>query len=309
MPLDQQCADVLKQMNAGPPIESLTVREARLAGFAYLQMQSEPEPVEEVVHRYLPGPTADLPVRIYYPRGAARGKRGALVLFHGSGWVSCNLDVNDVPARALANRSGCVVIAVNYQKAPEHPFPAPLDDCYATLLWVRDNADQLRIDPARIAVGGDSAGGNLAAAVCLKARDEAGPAIAFQLLIYPPLIADTNSATYQEFATGYGVQRTSFEWFWGHYVGSADPRNPLISPLLAEDVAGLPPTFIASAECDPVREDGERYARRLHDAGVPVVLTRYDGMIHGFYLMDGLVSRARDLFEDAGARLRAAVGE
>jgi acetyl esterase len=266
--------------------------------------------VARVEHRFIPGPTADLPVRIYYPEGAAAdGRFGALVLFHGSGWVICNLDVNDVPARALANRSGCVVVAVNYQKAPEHKFPIPLDDCYATTCWVADHAAELGVDPARIGVGGDSSGGNLAAAVCLRARDEGGPALAFQLLIYPPTCSDLATATYESCAEGYGLQRESMRWFWDMYLTAPeDGRNPLASPLLADDLSGLPPAFVATAEFDPLRDDGERYAERLRDAGVPVKLRRYDGMIHAFYLMDGVIGQASQLFDEAGREAALALG-
>jgi len=307
MTLDPQVAAILEQMKAAPPVEALSVPDARRSGFDFLALQGEPEPVAEVVHRFITGPTADLPLRIYYPEATSSDPRPALILFHGSGWVICNLDVNDVPARALANRTGCIVVAVNYQKAPEHPFPAPLDDCYATLTWVHDNAAELGVDPSRIAVGCDSSGGNLAAATCLKARAAGGPAIAFQLLVYPPLIAETSSATYEEFAVGYGLQRASMEWFWNHYVGDGDPKDPLVSPLLADDLQGLPPAFIATAEYDPLRDDGEQYAHRLQAAGVAVELKRYEGVIHAFYLMDGVIDRARDLFDDAAAAVRAAM--
>ena len=177
MPLDPQAATFLAEAAAAgdPPVEALSIADARLSGLGFLDLQGEPEEVARVVHRFIPGPTADLPVRIYYPDG--EGPFPAVVWFHGSGWVICNLDVNDVPARALTNRSGCVVIAVNYQKAPEHPFPVPFDDCWATLQWVRANAVALGVDPARIAVGGDSSGGNLAAAVALRIRRRGRPGL------------------------------------------------------------------------------------------------------------------------------------
>jgi len=307
MPLDPQAATFLAEAAAAgdPPVEALSIADARLSGLGFLDLQGEPEEVARVVHRFIPGPTADLPVRIYYPDG--EGPFPAVVWFHGSGWVICNLDVNDVPARALTNRSGCVVIAVNYQKAPEHPFPVPFDDCWATLQWVRANAVALGVDPARIAVGGDSSGGNLAAAVALRSADEGDP-VSFQALIYPVTNFDLDTPSYLENAEGYLLNRESMRWFWDKYLAApSDGENPYASPLRADSLAGSAPAFIATAEFDPLRDDGERYAHRLRDAGVEVTLTRYDGMVHGFFLMDGVLDRARGLFDETGAALRSAL--
>jgi acetyl esterase/lipase len=303
MPLDPQADALLAQMReAGVrPFEELTVPEAREAAWGYLALAGEPQPVASVDNRFIPGPTADLPVRIYTPEGG--GPRGGIVFFHGSGWVIANIDICDAAVRSLANSTGCVVVSVNYQKAPEHPFPRPFDDCWAATSWVYANAAEIGIDPARVAVAGDSAGGNLAAAVCLKARDEGGPPIVFQVLVYPALDRNWDTASAHENAEGYGLQRETMRWFWNHYVPSeADADNPLVSPLRAADLSGLPPAFIATAEFDPLRDDGEMYAERLAEAGVPVLLKRYDGMIHGFYWMLGALDQARVLHEDiAGA--------
>jgi acetyl esterase/lipase len=303
MPLDPQADALLAQMReAGVrPFEELTVPEAREAAWGYLALAGEPQPVASVDNRFIPGPTADLPVRIYTPEGG--GPRGGIVFFHGSGWVIANIDICDAAVRSLANSTGCVVVSVNYQKAPEHPFPRPFDDCWAATSWVYANAAEIGIDPARLAVAGDSAGGNLAAAVCLKARDEGGPPIVFQVLVYPALDRNWDTASAHENAEGYGLQRETMRWFWNHYVPSeADADNPLVSPLRAADLSGLPPAFIATAEFDPLRDDGEMYAERLAEAGVPVLLKRYDGMIHGFYWMLGALDQARVLHEDiAGA--------
>jgi acetyl esterase/lipase len=303
MPLDPQADALLAQMReAGVrPFEELTVPEAREAAWGYLALAGEPQPVASVDNRFIPGPTADLPVRIYTPEGD--GPRGGIVFFHGSGWVIANIDICDAAVRSLANSTGCVVVSVNYQKAPEHPFPRPFDDCWAATSWVYANAAEIGIDPARLAVAGDSAGGNLAAAVCLKARDEGGPPIVFQVLVYPALDRNWDTASAHENAEGYGLQRETMRWFWNHYVPSeADADNPLVSPLRAADLSGLPPAFIATAEFDPLRDDGEMYAERLAEAGVPVLLKRYDGMIHGFYWMLGALDQARVLHEDiAGA--------
>ena len=303
MPLDPQADALLQQMReAGVrPFEELTVAEAREAAWGYLALAGEPQPVASVENRFIPGPTADLPVRIYTPEGD--GARGGIVFFHGSGWVIANIDISDAAVRSLANSTGCVVVSVNYQKAPEHPFPGPFDDCWAATTWVYANAAELGIDPGRLAVAGDSAGGNLAAAVCLKARDEGGPPIVFQVLVYPALDRNWDTPSAHENAVGYGLQRETMRWFWNRYVpDEADGDNPLVSPLRAADLSGLPPAFIATAEFDPLRDDGEMYAERLAEAGVPVLVKRYDGMIHGFYWMLGALDQARILHDDiAGA--------
>ncbi|WP_448005555.1 alpha/beta hydrolase [Agromyces bauzanensis] len=309
MPIDPQAAAFIAAANesGAQPVETLSITQARLSGMTYLDLQGAPEQVARVEHRFIPGPTADLPVRIYYPE-AGEGPFPAIVWYHGSGWVICNIEVNDVPARAIANRSGCVVIAVNYQKAPEHPFPVPLDDCFATLQWTTENAGRLGIDPDRIAVGGDSAGGNLAAAVALRANAEGGPAIAFQVLIYPVTNYAFDTESYEANAEGYLLQRESMRFFWDQYLESpSDGANPYASPLRAESLAGLPPAFVATAEFDPLLDEGEAYAARLADAGVGVRLTRYEGMVHGFFLMNGVLDTAETLFDDAGSALRGAM--
>jgi acetyl esterase len=309
MPLHPQAAAFIAtaQEAGAPPVESLSIPDARLSGMTFLDLQGPAEPVARVEHRFIPGPTADLPVRIYYPEERDEALP-VVVWFHGSGWVICNIEVNDVPARAIANRSGCVVVAVNYQKAPEHKFPGPLDDCLATLQWVVDHAEELNIDPARVAVGGDSAGGNLAAAVALRAAAEHGPAIAFQVLVYPVTDFSFDTESYEKNAEGYVLQRETMRYFWDKYLPTPeDGLNPYASPLRAVSLADQPPAFVASAEFDPLLDEGEAYAARLAADGVDVQLTRYDGMVHGFFLMDGVLDTAKQLFDDAGAALKAAL--
>ncbi len=306
MPLDPQAKALLDQMKeAGvPPIEAMSVAEARVAAWTYIGLQGEPEEVAAVTNRFIPGPTADLSIRIYHPTG--QGPFPALVFFHGSGWVIANLDVTDAPARALANRTGCVIVAVNYQKAPEHKFPVPFDDCYAATAWVAEHTEELGVDPARIGVAGDSAGGNLAAAVALKARDAGGPALAYQLLIYPATNYDLDTPSCLANAEGYLLQRESMRWFWNHYLADArDAENPLACPLRAADLSGLPLAFVVTAEFDPLRDDGDRYAEALRAAGVAVTHHRYDGMIHGFFWMAGVLDQARALYEEIGKEVRS----
>ena len=309
MPLDPQCEALLAGMAVAgaKPFEEMTPAEGRVAALAFKDLGGEPEDVAAVEHRFIPGPTADLPVRIYRPEG--EGPLPALLYFHGSGWVVLNIEVCDAASRAMANRTGCVVIAVNYQKAPEHKFPIPFDDCYAATQWAFDNAEELGIDPRRIGVAGDSAGGNLAAAVTLKARDHQGPKIAYQLLIYPALEYGWDKPSAHENAEGYSLQRASMEYFWKHYVRSdSDAENPFVSPLRAKDLSGLPPAFVFTASYDPLRDDGKEYADRLSEAGVQVTYRNYEGMIHGFFWMSGVLDQARTVMDEVGKEVRAAFG-
>ncbi len=312
MSLDPQVKTLLEELQAAgakPVEETESVAEARALAFAYVELQGAPEAVSAVAHRFIPGPTADLPLRIYYPSDPDEsGPLPALVLFHGSGWVVANLDVGDTPARSLANRCGCAIVAVNYQKAPEHKFPIPLDDCYATTCWVAEHADELGIDRSRIGVAGDSAGGNLAAAVALKAKLEHGPALGYQLLIYPVTDFDLDTPSYQSNAEGYLLQREGMRWFWNHYLADpGDATNPLAAPLRATDLSGLPPAFVVTAGYDPLCDDGERYADALRAAGVPVTYRHYEGMVHGFFWMAGVLDEARALYEEIGKAVRAAL--
>ena len=254
----------------------------------------EPENIFEVVHRFIPGPTSDLPIRIYRPvKGAVLP---ALVFFHGGGWVLNNLDSYEQALRSLANRGKFVVIAVNYQKAPEQPFPVPFDDCYATLNWVYENSAQLGINESQIGVGGDSAGGNLAAAVAIKARDQGDILLAFQLLIYP---CNDNEMKYDSAynnAVGYGLSTQSMQWFWEQYLSrKSDAKNPYAVPALAKEFRGLAPAIITTAELDPLLDDGYNYAERLRRSGVPTVYREYEGVIHGYFTLAAITPEAQVL--------------
>ena len=311
MPLDPQAEALLGSMkDAGAkPFETMTPAEARVAAWAFKDLGGPPEEVGSLHHRFVPGPTADLPVRIYRPSGARDEHLPGLVYFHGSGWVVLNVEICDAFSRALANRTGCVVVAVNYQKAPEHKFPIPLDDCYAATRWVFDNAGELGVDPTRIGVIGDSAGGNLAAAVTLRARDEKGPQLAYQVLVYPAVQYGWDTPSALANAEGFLLQRASMEYFWKHYVRSpSDAEHPYCSPLAAEDHTGLPPALIVSAEFDPLCDDGRNYANKLQAAGVPVKFRFYDGMIHGFLWMSGVLDQSKALVDEIGREVRAVLG-
>ena len=311
MSLDPQIAALLDRFREmrGKPVQEMTPREARFAGWSWKYLMGEPEAIASVAYQYIPGPTADLPARIYRPAEADDEPAPALIYFHGGGFVLGNLEICDTFCRSLANRSGCVVIAVNYQKAPEHKFPVPLDDCYAATQWVFQWADTLNLDPQRIGVSGDSSGGNLAAAVTLKARDENGPAIAWQMLAYPAVRGSSDSESAREHASGYTLERAGMEYFWNHYVNSpADAENPLCAPLTAASHASLPSALIICAQYDPLLDDGLDYAARLEAAGVPVRLSVYDGMAHGFLWMGGFVDRTKEAIDEIAAAARNALG-
>jgi len=307
MPLDPQARALLDQMLAmgGPPLHELSVAEARQMMVNLTALQGAPEAVSNVVNRTLPGPGGEIPVRIYTPQ--AKGPLPALVYFHGGGWVIGNLDSHDGVCRALANKGGCVVVSVDYRLAPEHKFPAAAEDAYAAAKWVAENAAALGIDAARVAIGGDSAGGNLTAVVALMARDRGAPALVYQLLIYPVTDAACDTASYRDNADGYLLTKDAMLWFWNHYIrGAADRANAYAAPLRADDLRGLPPALMITAEFDPLRDEGEAYAARLREANVPVQLSRYNGMIHGFFGMSAVLDQAREAVDESAAALRSA---
>ncbi|MEV6502770.1 alpha/beta hydrolase [Streptomyces prunicolor] len=305
MPVDPQVRALLGALaEAGTqPVENLTVAEARLASKDFLLLQGDPEQVAWVEDRVVPGPTADVPVRLYYPAGD--GPFPCLVYFHGGGWVTLDIDVCDPTTRALANDTGCVVVSVDYRKAPEHRFPAAVDDAWASTAWVTENAVELNIDPARIGVFGDSSGGNLAAVTALRARDVGGPALACQILIHPPTDHNTDKRSYLDNAEGYLLQRHSMRWFYGHYLNDpSEGANPWVSPLRAQDLSGLPRALVVTAQYDPLRDDGRLYAERLAAAGTPTKHNDYSGVTHAFYLMWGVLDASRQLHREIAAEVR-----
>ncbi|CAI0787864.1 alpha/beta hydrolase [Serratia entomophila] len=233
-------------------------------------------------------------IRAYSPVGAAGGAQPAMLFAHGGGWCLGSLALYDQPCQALANAAGRVVLSVDYRLAPEHPFPRPLEDVYQALCWAAEQAAPLGIDAARLAIGGDSAGGNLAAAAALLARDRGGPRIEHQLLLYPALSREMATASYRKFAEGYFLTREAMVFCWQNYLGAR--RDPLAEPLHAACLAGLPPAIIASCEYDPLRDEAERYAQRLREAGVAVRCERLAGMVHACMHMLGVTPAARQLF-------------
>ena len=289
-----------------PPVDTLEPAEARRQAVERFQpVAGVPEPVASVEDRHIPGPAGEIPVRVYMPDAAP--PRPALVYFHGGGWVICNLDTHDVICRKIAHRAGAVVVSVDYRLSPEHKFPAAVDDCYAATVWMAAHAGELGVDRGRISVGGDSAGGNLAAVVSLKSRDEQGPPIALQAMVYPVTdLSSFETPSYAEFAEDHQLTGSMMAWFRNHYLSSAaDGLNPYASPLLARDLSGLPPALIITAECDPLRDEGEAYARRLEEAGIPVTCTRYAGMIHPFFSLSGVIPRALDAIQQVADAVKS----
>jgi acetyl esterase len=293
---------IVDQIAALPQLPTLTPVEARGRP---VPLEAAPEAVGSVTARAIPGPGGPMAIRIYRPKDALRA---ALVYFHGGGWVVGSLESADASCRALANRSRTVVISIDYRLAPETKFPGAVEDAYAAVRWVADNAADLRIDPAKIAVGGASAGGNLAAVAALVARDRGGPKIAFQLLTVPVTELSSKAASHREFAEGFGLSAADMTWYGTHYVRtSTDADDPLASVLRA-DLHGLPPAFVITAECDPLRDDGEAYAEKLKALGIRASYKRYPGMFHGFMSFPGVLPEAAEAFEDAGNALREALG-
>jgi acetyl esterase len=308
MALHPQCKAFLDMLAAagGPGLNEMPLDEARKVPYQMIELGGTEEPVAQVDTRVIPGPV-EIPVRVYRP--ALAQDLPALMFFHGGGFVICNLDSHDRACRSLANASGCVVVSVDYRLAPEHKFPAAAEDAYAATRYVAEHAAEFGIDPNRIAVGGDSAGGNLATVVALMARDRGGPALKFQLLIYP--VTDfTEHATQseREYGQGHFLDLALMDWFADQYFASESDRHlPYGSPIKASDVRGLPPAMVITCECDPLRDQGEAYADKLRAAGVAVELKRYEGMIHPFVSLAGIVDAGRDAIKESAAAVRQAL--
>jgi acetyl esterase len=306
MPVDPSIQVLLDSMAGSdtPDLSEMAVPDARAMMAMLTIVDGEPEPVDDVTTRTIPGPDGDIPVRIY--RNAGSEAQPVLVWYHGGGWVIGDLESADPTARKLANRSGAVVVSVDYRLAPEHPFPAAVDDCWAALEWVAANANEIRGDASRLAVGGDSAGGNLAAVVAVKAVQSGGPALRHQLLVYPAVDLTASYPSIESNGEGYLLTRKSMLWFMAHYLGDADPKDTVASPIFVDDLSGLAPATVLTAEFDPLRDEGAAYAERLTDAGVDCDHHCYDGMIHGFFGMGTITPVALEAMDAAGARLRAA---
>ncbi|MDX1947150.1 MAG: alpha/beta hydrolase [Pirellulaceae bacterium] len=293
---------MLRDLMDYPPVEGRAEFERRAAADPKLS-----EPVASAVDRTVPGPAGEIPVRVYAPHG--NGPFPVLLFYHGGGWVLGSINTHDEVPRSICHRAGVIVVSVDYRLAPEHRFPAPLDDCYAALVWAAEHAAEIGGDPRRLAVGGDSAGGNLAAAVAIRARDERGPRVLLQVLIYPVTNYNFDSASYHQMSTGFGLTRAGMQAFWRDYLRDpAEGLHPLASPLQAGNLAGLPPALVITAHFDVLRDEGEAYAARLAQAGVPVTCTRYTAMNHGFLRQAASYEDGRQAHEQIAAALREALG-
>jgi acetyl esterase len=295
MPLDPQVEAYLAKT---PPRPS-TVPERRAA--------TRESRVIEVEDLTIPGGDGGIPIRLYVPPGSR--PLPVLVYFHGGGWVTGDLDVTESFCRIIAEWTPCLVVSVNYRHAPEDPFPAAMNDAFEATRWVAENIAARHGDAARIGVSGASAGGNLAAAVALRARDEGGPELVLQYLIYPVIDSRMSTASYDDNADGYGLSRDAMRWYWDVYVPNpADRENPYASPMHAADLSRLPPAYVLTAEFDPLRDEGEAYAAAMEAAGVPVTLKRYDGLIHGFMSNHNEFDAAKLALIESAAQLRAMFG-
>jgi acetyl esterase len=305
VPLDPDAKRYLERVAAvgAPPVTELTPAEVRLSVEATAaELFGPTDAVGAVVDQALPGPVR---TRVYQPPGGLRDLP-VLVYFHGGGWVVGSLDTHEGVCRALCARTPCVVVSVDYRLAPEHRFPAAVEDAWAATAWVAEHATSIGGDPSRIAVGGDSAGGTLAAVVAVRARDHGLP-LRLQLLVYPATDTDLETASYRELADGFGLTRDAMRWYWDHYLGpDGDRTDPEAAPLRAGDLAGVTPACVLTVEFDPLRDEGEAYAERLREAGVPTECRRISGLIHGVYRMPGTIPRAGELFDVSVAALRSA---
>ncbi len=308
MPLTPETEAMLKEAAASGmrPYQDLSVEEARAQIRKVFAQRGPGEPVAHVENRTIPGPAGEIPVRVYRPDGSPPFP--TLVYFHGSGFVIADLDTHDPICRSLTNSSGCALVSVDYRLAPEHPYPAAPEDCYAATQWVAEHGSEIGADGSRIAVGGDSAGGNLAAVVALMARERGGPPIEAQILIYPVTDHNFTTPSYRDNAEGYGLGAGTMRWFWGHYLANeADGAEPYASPLRASDLSGLPPAHVVTAEYDPLRDEGEAYAERLKQAGVRTTSVRYNGVVHGFFGAMNQIPDAREAIATTAAALQKAL--
>jgi acetyl esterase len=308
MPLDPKAKAMIDQMALMPlppwsELDAVSFRAMMDAG----RFPPPELPLAEVVNTTIPGPAGPIAARIY--RASLAPNQPVIVYFHGGGFVIGNLESHDGTCRRLCHNIGCTVVSVDYRLAPEHVYPAAVDDSYAATQWVADHADFLKIDAARIAVSGDSAGGNLAAVVAIVARDRGGLAICHQLLTYPVTDMAFKSESYTTNGTGYFLSKDMMVWFGQQYVPRGhNVEDPLLSPLYAKDLSKLPPATVITAEYDPLRDEGEAYAKRLQEAGVPTKLIRYDGVFHGFFSMNGVIDQADDAHAFASGEMKKAFG-
>jgi len=313
MALDPLLKGFLDQMGAvpGPKMWELSAAEARATFVGLMQLVGPKDvPIGKTENLNVPGPGGPIPVRIYSPVAAGSEPLPVLIYYHGGGFVIGDLDTHDGLCRMFANEAGCRVVAVNYRKAPEHKFPAAADDAYAVLAYVEANATRLGIDANSIAVGGDSAGGNLAAVTAQTAKEKGGPKLDLQLLLFPVTQIGGETSSLNEFAVGYFLERKGLEWFYANYVPTGvDKNDPKLSPLRAKDLSGLPAAYIMLGGYDPLHDEGQQYADKLRAAGVPVTVADYPDMVHCFFYLQTVLPQALEAVKKASAALKKAFVE
>jgi acetyl esterase len=311
MPIDPAAATLIELLDQYfPHVDQFGSATAARAQAKQLPGPAEVEAVARVEDRSVPGPAGDVPVRVYWPADDGT-PRPAVVYFHGGGWVLCDLDTHDGACRRMANAVDAVVVSVDYRLAPEHKWPAAAEDAYAATRWIAEQASDLSVDPAHLAVAGDSAGGNLSAVVALMARDRGGPELAFHLMVYPVIDSSATRNDYaskRDNATGYFLTTAAMEWYRDQYVGDdAHGEEPYVSPNKAASLRGLPAACVVTAEMDPLRDEGLAYAQALAAADVPVTDYCAPGMFHGFFNMDAVLDGSKEAQRVAFAALRAAL--
>jgi len=308
MPLDHDAEILLKMIREAnrPTFESVgavAARDLYMAGRKALS--PDPMPIAETRDLAIPGPGGPIAARLY--RSAKNGKLPVLVFFHGGGWVVGNIDSHEAMCRHVANRAECAILSVDYRMGPEHKFPAAVEDGFAATAWTADNAASLGVDPRQLAVGGDSAGGNLAAVVSLLARDKRAPRVSCQLLIYPATDAAMRHDSVARYAEGYVLTRATMRWFYEQYLRTPeDAADWRVSPLLAPDLSRLPPAYVMTAGYDPLCDEGDAYAARLAAAGVPVTHRRFPGQVHGFVTNGRVIRAAETALDEVAAAVKAA---
>lgn len=311
MPLHPAAKQMLDQVATldAPRVWEIPIADIRAGEMTFASIGAgAPVEMDAVADQAIPGPHGDIPVRVYAPVPVGVGDPLPVVVYlHGGGWVSMSIATHDLICRRLARAARALVVSVEYRLAPEHAYPIPLDDAYTAATWVAKHAADLGGDGERVAVMGDSAGGNLAAAVALRARESGGPSLRAQVLVYPALDPSCATASHRENGEGYVLDERSLQWFWAQYLGtSGNEKDALAAPACADDLHGLPPATIVTAEFDPLRDEGEAYGARLREAGVGVTVRRFDGMIHGFLGMPAMFDEADAAIDVAATALHEA---
>lgn len=312
MPLHPQAEAFLGQIEEQglPPLHEMTVLEMRALTESFAELQGDAVEVESVQDILAPGAEGMLPVRIY---DAAGGKKAPLLIYiHGGGWATGGLDACDKPCRELADAASCIVASIGYRLSPETKFPGPAEDCYAASKWLVENCAAFGADPGQVVIAGDSAGANLAAAVTLMARDRGGPSIQYQLLLYPVVAPEKDSpfASYADFADGFILTRAAMRAYWEYYLPSwEEAKDGYASPLLADDHSALPPALIVLSEFDPLHDEGQAYAEALQRAGVKADVKTYEGAVHGFFWLSGVMDQGRELSLELGRAVQGRFSE